>query len=306
MGFLRRLRGSAEPVPEWASFFSGEEYQAFIAVVRADLDRRGDAYEIDDGLVRVAGRSDTYGLSNLAQVCNASDRDDWPGIVASHFSSVSSTSGRDTDALAADFEQVRSILRVRLLPDESMGGMRPDEIAGSRRYAPGILLMLVYDFPDSTQSVPPEHLDRWPLESESVWQVAIDNVRLEPQPTRQTVPAQGGTFELAMGDDFYVASRVLRLADEVPAGATDVVVAIPNRHALLWHAIRDVSVVGAINGMAAVAGRLFVDGPGSISDQLYWWRPGATVHLPVQADGKSVQFAPPDEFVQLLNALPAP
>jgi hypothetical protein len=137
-------------------------------------------------------------------------------------------------------------------------------------------------------------------------EIAVDNVRREPQPIRQTMPAQGGTFELAMGDDFYVASRVLRLADELPPGTTDAVAATPNRHVLLWHAIRDVSVVGAMQGMAAVGARMFVDGPGSISDQLYWWRPDGVVHLPVRAHAKGIQLFPPDAFVEFLNTLPAP
>ena len=306
MGFLRRLRGAASPAPEWASFFTAEAYEAFIAVVRADLDRRGAPYEIDDGLVRMAGTSSVFGLTNLAQVCHANERGEWPVIVATHFTNLGSTTGRDVDALAADFEQVRSILRVRLLAEESMGGMSPDDIAGSRRYAPGILLSLEYDFPDSTQGVPLDHVERWPLDADAVWQIAIDNVRSEPQPVRQTVPAQGGTFELAMGDDFYVASRVLRLADELPPGTTDAVVATPNRHVLLWHAIRDVSVVGAMQGMAALANRMFVEGPGSISDQLYWWRADAVVQLPVRVQDKGIDLAPPDEFVALLNTLAAP
>jgi hypothetical protein len=305
MGFLRRLRGG-EPAPDWASFFTPDAYRAFIDVVRADLDRRGATYEIGDGIVRMTGTPGELGLVNLAQVCNTVSQNDWPVVVAAHFDNLASRSGRDLDGLAADFDQVRSILRVRLLADESMGGMTPDDIAGSRRYAPGILLTLVYDFPDSTQSVASEHLESWPLDADAVWQIAIDNVRLEPQPVRQTVPAQGGAFELATGDDFYVASRVLRLVDLLPAGTIDAVVAVPNRHVLLWHVIHDASVVGAMQGMAAVAARMFSEGPGSISNQLYWWRTDAIVHLPIRVRDKATDFFPPDEFVARLNELPAP
>jgi hypothetical protein len=111
---------------------------------------------------------------------------------------------------------------------------------------------------------------------------------------------------MAVDDSFYVATRALRLADELPPGTVDAVFAVPNRHMLLWHAIRDVSVVGAMQAMMQVTSKAFLDGPGSISNQLYWWRDGQVVHLPLIAQGNRIDFMPPDEFVALLNTLAAP
>ena len=306
MGFLRRLRGESPQVPDWAPFFTADEYAAFLDVVRADLDRNGAQYTIDDGLVRITGTDQQFGLSNLAQLANARDRRDWPELVAGHFANLRASTGRDLDALGDDFEAVRSMLRVRLLADESMGGMSLGEIGGSRAFAPGILMALVYDFPDSTASVPPNHVDGWPLEADAVWETAIENVRLEPQPTREDVPAQNGVFTMAIDDSFYVATRALRLADELPPGTVDAVFAVPNRHMLLWHPIRDLSVVGAMQAMTQVTSKAFLDGPGSISNQLYWWHDGQVVHLPISAQGNRIDFMPPEEFVALLNTLAAP
>jgi hypothetical protein len=303
MGFLR---GEPPAVPEWAAFFTPDEYKAFLDVVRAELDKGGAQYTIEDGLIRISGTEESFGLSNLAQLAHLTERNEWPELVAGHFANLRATTGRDLSALAGDFDQVKSTLRVRLLADESMGGMGPSDVAGSRAYAPGILLILVYDFPDSTASVPPEHVEGWPLDADAVWEVATDNVRLEPQPTRQEVPAQGGVFTMAVDDSFYVATRALRLSDELPPGTVDAVFAVPNRHMLLCHTVHDVSVVGAMQGMMLVASKAFLDGPGSISDQLYWWHDGTVVHLPVRVQGKKIDFTPPDEFMALLNTLPAP
>jgi hypothetical protein len=311
MGFLRRLRGEPPAKPDRPAFFTADEYRAFLDVVRAELDRTGASYTIGDGLVRLAGPDDVpteeaFGLSNLAQLAHATPRSEWPKLVAGHFANLRSTTGRDTGALATDFEQVKSILRVRLLADESMGGMGPGDVAGARPYVSGILLMLVYDFPDSTRSVLPDHLEGWPLEADSVWEIAIDNVRLESRPIREEVAGQGGPFTMAVGDSFYVATRALRLADELPPGTTDAVFAVPNRHTLVSHAIRDLSVVGAMKAMMQVTSKAFIDGPGSISNQLYWWHGGTVIHLPMRVDGKAIAFTPPDEFVEFLNTLPAP
>src|SRR4051812_42165438 len=217
MGLLGRFRGSPAS-PDWASLMSRDEYDAFIRTLRTELDRRGRPYRLGDGLVEFESGAGPFGLSNLAQLCHATDRATWPETIATHLVNVEAIESRAADPTVPPFEDVRSILRVRLLPDESMDGMRPEDIAGSRRYAPGILLALMYDYPDSTRSVPPAHVEQWPLETDEIWQIATDNVRLEPEPSGQTISIEGSSFELAVGDDFYVASRSLRLADMLPAG----------------------------------------------------------------------------------------
>ena len=78
MGFLRRKRDEPGAVPEWAAFFTPDEYKAFLDVVRAELGKGGEQYTIGDGFVRVAGSDGELGLSNLAQLAHATERSAWP------------------------------------------------------------------------------------------------------------------------------------------------------------------------------------------------------------------------------------
>ena len=152
MGFLRRLLGNdGASVPDWAPFDTAKEYEAFIDAVSTDLRRRDMTVEVGDGVIlaRQPGADEPHqlGLANLSQLCHAADPGDWSRIIASHFTSLLSMQGRDLDALAADYDQVKPILRVRLMPDESMGGVElPQSV--SRPVAPGILAVLVFDFPE--------------------------------------------------------------------------------------------------------------------------------------------------------------
>jgi hypothetical protein len=308
MGFLKRLVGGGDPpAPEWAAFFSGSEYRQFLDVVVADLRRRGLDPQVGDGFITAdtGGEEPTqWGLANLAQRCNQEDPSRWESIVATHFTALQQMVGRDLDALGADFEQVRPILRVRLMPDESMGGVAIGETA-SRRPASGIVANLVYDFPDSTASVHEDHLAGWPVDADEAFDIAIANVRAEPPPAAETIDADGVELNVMAGDSFYVASRALFLG-ELLDGARDGVFAVPNRHVLIWYPLADLSVVKAMSPMFQIAMNLFREGPGSISDQLYWWRGGEFVHLPHTATGKNINFVPPDDFVALLNGLAEP
>ena len=308
MGFLKRLVGGGDPpAPEWAAFFSGSEYRQFLDVVVADLRRRGFDPQVGDGLVTADTGGEEpmqWGLANLAQQCNQQDPSQWEAIVATHFTALQQMVGRDMDALAADFEQVRPILRVRLMPDESMGGVAIGETM-SRRPASGMIASLVYDFPDSTATVHEDHLARWPVDADEAFDIAIANVRAEPPPEPETVDADGVQLRLMAGDSFYVASRALFL-DELLGGGRDGIFAVPNRHVLIWCPLTDLSVVNAMSPMFQVAVNLFREGPGSISDQLYWWRGGEFVHLPHSISGKGINFVPPDDFVAVLNGLAEP
>jgi hypothetical protein len=308
VGFFKRLVGGGDPpAPEWASFFTGAEYRRFLEVVEADLRRRGLDPQVGDGFVTADTGGEEpmqWGLANLAQLCNQQDPSDWESIVLTHFTALQQMVGRDMDALAADFEQVRPILRVRILPDETMGGVALGGTA-SRRLAPGMIATLVYDFPDSTASVHEDHLAGWPVDLEEAFGIGTANVRAEPPPAVETIDADGATLVAMAGDSFYVASRALFL-DEMLDGARDAVFAVPNRHVLVCYPVRDLSLVQAMSSMFQIAMNLFQQGPGSISDQLYWWRSGEFVHLPHSASGKNINFAPPDDFVELLNGLAEP
>ena len=67
------------------------------------------------------------------------------------------------------------------------------------------------------------------------------------------------------------------------------------------------------NGEIGIAGiglatgrRMHAEGPGSISDGLFWLRDGALVRLPHRVEDGRLVFAPPDEFLDVLYGLDNP
>lgn len=311
MGFLKRLLGGSwASVPEWAPFDDVRDYQEFLDAVSADLSRRGLSFEIGDGVVLVerpdGDARQPFGLANLSQVCHGHERVDWSRVIASHFTTLLAIEGRDLDALAADYDQVKEILRVRLMPDESMGGL-PLPQALVQPVAPGVVAMLVYDFPDSTSSVNREHLEGWPVELEGAFEQALANLAAEPKPTRDEIELENMSFTVWYGDSFYVATRALRLESMLPGGTTDAIVAIPNRHTLIMDPITSEESRPAFKAVHSMTSGLFRDGPGSISNHLYWWHDdGVIQHIPAWTSGDSFLLQPPDDFVAMLANLPPP
>ena len=310
MGFLRRLVGGAEPPPDWSPFDDGRTHQAFLETVEADLRRRGVPFEMGDGVVLVPtigaeGDAPTQlGLSNVSQQCAAIDPEEWPAMVATHFSAMRSILGRDIDALAADYEQARPVLAVRLMPDESTGGT---VIPGSAIHpvAPGILAVLVFDFPDSTATLSHEHLEGWPVDLEGAMELGLRILDREPRPLRDDVQQGDVRFSVWYGDSFYVATWAMRLEALLPPGTTDALVAVPNRHTLAAHPIVDADAVSSLQAIYRLAIELYRDGPGSISDQVYWWHAGGFTVIPHHTTGRDVTVVPPDGLLAVFEAVVA-
>jgi len=311
VGFLKRVLGGepSEPGPAWAQPMSRVEADDFTKAVGSDLDRRGLTHRLEDGTVRIerGGQPGEYGLSNLAQLCHQVARRDWPGAIGSHFDNLFAAADAEAEIRerARTFQGIRSVFKVRLYPGARLGGMDPSPPA-SWELAPGLTAAFVYDLPTTVSTANAEQVATWGIAHDELLSVAIDNVRgdeVEPQPIGEGGPSAAMA---CVADHFFAASHALLLGERLPAAATaGAVFVVPHRHALLYAPLVDMGVVQSINQLIPIGVSMFNQGPGSISPGLYWWRDGSVTLLPAQFDGQNVQFAPPDEFVQALNGLPA-
>jgi hypothetical protein len=311
MSLLGRFFGSRDDVPAWARFFAAPEYRAFLQAVEAELRRRGAPFEMGDGSVRAGpagGPSADYGLLNLAQVCHASPPAEWPQAIAAHFDNAfaSDAEADAFDVRARSFDDVRPSLRVRLYHPDYLSQVGSDHLV-HRVPAEGLVETLVFDLPGTVRTVPLEHVERWDRPRDELFRIGLENVKAEPAPKVESLDlGQGAACRVITGDSYFVASHALFLGDYLdgpaPFGA---LVSVPHRHAVLFHAIADMRVILAIHSLIPVTFGMYQEGPGSISDSLYWWKDGEWMRLPSKVTAQSVTFEPPDRFVdEVLNRLP--
>ncbi len=313
MSLLGRFFGSRDDVPAWARFFPAGDYRAFLEAVESDLRRRGAPYEMGDGTVRAGppgGTPADYGLLNLAQVCHATPRAEWPETIAGHFDNAfsSDAEAEALDARARSFDDVRACLKVRLYHPDYRAQVGADHLV-HRVPAEGLIETLVYDLPGTVRTVPPDHVKKWGRPPDELFRAGLGNVKAEPRPDRQHLDlGQGASCQAIVGNSFFVASHALFLGDYLDgANGFGALVSVPHRHAVLFHPIVDMRVILAINSLIPVTFGMYLEGPGSISDSLYWWKEGRFTRLPSKVSAQSVTFEPPDRFVEeVLNQLPEP
>jgi hypothetical protein len=316
--------------PEWASMFAPEEWAWFVATLAAELDRRGVRHRVDMEAgclhVEVTGPvPNVLGLQNLAQSCRSRPRDGWAALMKNHFDiALDPKSSKGADDLAKDWDLARDAVKIRLYRDDHL----PSVQLVTWHVAEGLVAVLTFDLPDAVVTVRKPDRDAWDVSDEELYETAIENVRREGLLTANKIEVgdSASVYVLEGSSTFFAASHALFLEDYLmnesmvsPAGFQGefgAVIAIPQRHVVIYHPIDDLGVVEAIQSMLVTAANMFAEGPGSISADLYWLPPDdhegddLLVRLPCERVDDALRFMPPPEFVEVLNALspaqPAP
>lgn len=303
--------GAGGSVPEWASFLKPSQFLALMDLVRAEFARHGldAALEAREGKVRLLGNANGMrflGLANLAQVCHQLPFHEWPGIVAQHFARMMhALDGKEAmhDRLAADFAEARALLKVRLYPaDVAQHGLYT-----YRAPMDDVIAALVLDLPETVDSVHEAQIAAWGRPVDELFAIGLANVRTgDPAEPQSYELGGGGSIRVLGGHSFFMATHALLLdAYLEPPPEHGALVAVPHRHAVIYHPIVDQTVLCAVNAMLPMARGMFQEGPGSVSPHLYWWRDGQFTLLPAEVGSTAITFSPPDEFVALLERLMA-
>lgn len=301
-------------VPDWAPGLNPMQYQRFMQLVEAYFVARHGRFDFEDPWVLSESGDERgpwqYGLTNLAQMCAAAPGDEWEQIIAHHFEVVANE--LEDDAMQAErfgsFEEARPFLYPRLWPQEAldeMGDVHEHMLA--RIDLPGTVTTLVFDLPRSVRTVVRDEADRWNLSDSELFEIALANLRkLEDMPRVEAMEFGEGIILYAFaGDSFLTASIALVIKDYPEIlGEHGALVGVPTRHIAVVYPVQDLGVVPAINQIIPMLARIEREGPGSISPHLYWYFNGAYMLLPYRLTDKSIDFQPPDAFVEVLNNLP--
>lgn len=292
------------PPPAWAAFFDVPRWNRFLATVQADFQARGIPCSIDGeaGCVRL-GEGRVLGLSNIAQTCFQAAEDRWAYLVHYHFGVALAPPQDESEAIARDFTKARPILKLRLWHREAL----PALPLVAWDIADDLVAVLTYDLPQMLATVRRDDAEKWPVSKADLWHLGLRNVRNDGMLQAPSIDVgSGATVHVLEGDStYFAATHLLFLEAYTGAAPEGALVAVPRRHTVVFHVVRDSKAVGAINSMLEVVPRMCFEGPGSITPSLYWWRPGqALMQLPAEyrADGV-VNFTPPAAFVDVLNRL---
>lgn len=308
MSFFKKSKGE-DGLPEWANFFNKEEYDTFIGLITDYFAQYDVEFEIEDGvaLLRTPHRGyDNFGLINLGQTCKQSPPDEWESNIADFFRSMERTHEfeQEFESKLTDFEFVRPFIALRIYNAAFMDSIGHDNFI-FRPLTEQIVSMLVFDLPDSIKNISPDTVEPWGKTMDELFALAYENCR-ENYPFNVEKETFGESdFWLNHGDHFFAPNIVLSLNDENKhlLGTHGALVGLPHRHIVLIYPIENIGVMQAINTLIPVIYGMYEEGPGSISNELYWYKDGQLHNLPYELTEEELNFSPPEDFFDLLNSL---
>lgn len=239
---------------------SNEQHQLLLRLVIEGMGEGAEA--ADDGWSVTHSHGGIMGLVNISRTLSDIPEERWPEIVADWVDRLATP-----PQLPATFEHARAHLRIRLSADGSEPGW-----ASYRPVCDGLDQLLVMRTDLGAVTISDDQLASWGADPERAWKEALDHTIWDEARERRIL-ARGRTRIVWVRDNFFASSALLDLRHLLsPWNRFGAVVMVPVRDALLYVEILDDHIPIASAEMIEIGGRWYVDEPGQISPELFWYR----------------------------------
>ena len=206
---LFKKSGGEDGPPEWAGFFTKEEYEKFMAIISGYFAKYGVEYEVEDGmaLLKEPHRGyESFGLINLGQTCKQSPPEDWESNVADFFRAMERTHEfeQEFENKLTDFEFVRPFIGLRIYNVGFMDSVGQENFI-FRQLSEQVVFMLVFDLPDSIKNISPETTEPWGKTEDELFILGYENSK-ESYPFNVEKETFGESeFWINYGEHFFCA-----------------------------------------------------------------------------------------------------
>ncbi len=269
------------------------QHEQLLSIVLDHLGR--DEVEVLEGGWAVRDRrGGVYGLVNLAQELSDIPEDEWPVRVGERLTML----GAISPEFPPDYEQAGPNLRVRLSADGSDPGW-----AAYRRICDGLDEILMMRNDVGCITVSPPQIDSWGVSVDRAFKDARQQT-IWDEPRERRILARGDSRLVWVRANFFASSVLLSLDHLLsPKNLFGAVAMAPCRDALLYTEVNDDRITASVAGMIEIGSQWFVDGPGSISPEVFWYQRDGKISRLVKAVGR--EFVPcwGTEFSQVLARL---
>lgn len=254
-----------------------------------EVEVRDDGWSVFD---KTVGAS--FGLVNLAQSLDSVPEEEWPDLVQRWVEDLLAITPTDI----ADYGQASARLRVRLSADASQPGW-----AVHRPVCDGLDEMLMLRNDVGCETVNDEQVALWGQPLERVWRDARQHT-IWDESRERCLLTKGGVRVVWVRHSFFASSVLLDLDHLLSAKNRHGALAmVPCRDALLYVEMTGPEVVKDAAGMMEIGSQWYVDGPGSISPDVFWYRPGGNIARIARVVGRQYESNWGEDFSAALAEL---
>ena len=305
--FFNRKNIKSE-IPNWASFFSISEYSNFIYEIESYFKIINIPIKIFDGIIILDENEfgfSNLGLSNVAQNCKQVKTNNYKEIIKEHFNSLLESNKFDLEfnKISNNFEEVKKYIGVRLYNKEYIDYVGK-EFTIVKKFEGDIYSMIVFDFPHSITNIIPKQIENWGKTVDELFEIGIHNIKNKYPHIITKESFKVFDIWFVNSNHFFTPNIVYELENRKELiGTYGLLIGVPHRHTAIIYPIESVEVIKAINGIFPSVFNMNVEGPGSISNKVFWYKNTVFTEIPYNMKDGKLELFPPDNFLKLLNEL---
>ena len=268
------------------------QHEHLLSIVLDHLGR--DNVEVLEGGWAVRDRRGVYGLVNLAQELAGIPTGEWPERVGERLAMLGATSPE----YPPDYEQAGPNLRIRLSADGSQPGW-----AAYRRICDGLDEVLMMRNEVGCITVSPSQVASWGISIDRAFADGRQQT-IWDEPRERKILARGDSKVVWVRANFFASSVLLSLDHLLSrTNKFGAIAMAPCRDALLYAEVIDDRITASVAGLIEIGSQWYVDGPGSISPEVFWYQRDGRISRLVKAVGR--EFVPcwGSEFSKVLAHL---
>lgn len=242
------------------------------------------------------------GVSNLYSVCVQSGRVQWEKTIKAFFSQVKKIRAEEKEIISKleDFETGKEYLKIRIYPIDYK-----DKISGTSIFESIVddsISVVVIDFPSAVKFLSTEYEKKWGVDSKEIFEVAKEN-------TLKNNTEEFEDFEISKNfsvsvmfseTNIFITSSIYDLNKKCKSiSGYGALVALPNRYGIILKNIEKESINSDIVEMMMLVNYTYQQGPGSISNSIYWFDGKNFYKVLHDQSQEIIKF--PDELINVLK-----
>jgi hypothetical protein len=294
-------------VPQWASFFNKAEYKTFTDAIDKFFYEKNISYTLGDGLINVGPNDFNFsvlGLTNIAQACKQSEPGEYQELVFGHFDAMIRTNQfeKSFEKIKDDYNSTEQYIGTRLYQLQYLEhGGKENKVY--RMIAGDIAEVLVFDLPDAVHTLTPEQVGKWKKTWDELFNKGIENVRAKY--SFDIIKERIGETDilLVQGDHFFVPNIIFDLEEKGLVGTWGALIGVPHRHAAIIYPLETLAVANAMTTIVPAIYGMNAEGPGSISNNLIWYKDGVFEELQYKMQDNNIELYPSEKFLEVLNSM---
>lgn len=205
--------------------------------------------------------------------------------------------------IAENFDDIQKYIGVRLYSKEYIAHVGKENTI-VKDFAGDIYSMIVLDFPDSVLSIKPEQTTNWNKTIDQLFELGKENIKAKYPLTITKESFGESSIWFVQVEHFFTPNIVFDIENRKELlGSNGSLIGLPHRHSVIIYPIENLEVVQAINGFIPLIYGMHEEGPGSLSNKLFWYKDETFTELPYKMEENTLRFFPSEIFVEQLNKL---